>query len=112
MAPWATTQYWQPGEFADAADVLLAVGVRVAEVAAQSEPHRVAIEQVAVQAAIEQACLKPAGDGGFSGGAEPGQPDRAGLLTKRLRPVALFNLPKGFFSGRHGYACRGARPIR
>ena len=70
--------------FADAADVLDAVGLGEAEVAVEAVAHVVAIEQHGVMAGGEQALLDDVGDGRFAGAREAGEPDDGGpLLLER-----------------------------
>lgn len=70
----------QQGDFGDAPDVLVAVGLAEAEVAIEPEADVVAIEPVGGQGGVQEVLLECGGDGGFPRGGEPGEPDcKAGL---------------------------------
>lgn len=69
------------GNLADAADVLVAVGLGKAEVLVQAEAHVVAVEAVGGESKVQEVLLKRRGDGGFSRGREPREPDREALLA-------------------------------
>lgn len=54
------------GDLADAADVLVAVGLGKAEVLVQAEAHVVTVEAVGGEPKVKEVLLKRRGDGGFT----------------------------------------------
>lgn len=63
------------GDLGDAADVLIAVFFREAEVFVEAEADVVAVEAVGGEAEVEEVLLEGGCDGGFARGGEAGEPD-------------------------------------
>jgi len=76
------------GHLGDAADVLLAVLGREAEVLVEAEADVVAVEAVGIEVdgTAEERLFEGDGDGGFATGAEPREPDRQALLAAERGP--------------------------
>ena len=67
----------QPGDFADAADVLDPVGLGEAEIVVEAVADIVAVEQIGVPALGQQLLLDQIGDGRLAGAGKPGEPQHA-----------------------------------
>lgn len=76
------------GDLADAADVLVAVGLGEAQVLVEAEAHVVAVEAVGGEAQVEEVLLEGGGDGGFARGGEARQPDCEAALAAQLVALA------------------------
>lgn len=76
------------GDLADAADVLVAVGLGEAQVLVEAEAHVVAVEAVGGEAQVQEVLLQGGGDGGLARGGEARQPDCEAALGAQLVALA------------------------
>lgn len=76
------------GNLADAADVLVAVGLGEAQVLVEAEAHVVAVEAVGGEAQVQEVLLEGGGDGRFARGGEARQPDCEATLGAQLVALA------------------------
>jgi len=76
----------QLGHLADAADVLLPVGVGEAQVGAEAVAHVVAIEHVAGQPLLEQGRIHRIGKGALAGAAQAREPEDGAAVAPLVRP--------------------------
>src|SRR5690606_37812025 len=84
------------GHLAGAADVLLAVFGREAEVAVEAVAHVVAVEHVVEDAALDEALLHAMRHGALAGAAEPRHPDHHASVavgTGAILAVDLADVP-------------------
>lgn len=70
----------QLGDLGDAADVLVAVRLREAQVLVEPEAHVIAVEPVRRVAQVQEVLLERGRDGGLARGGQAREPDREALL--------------------------------
>lgn len=97
------------GDLADAADVLVAVGLGEAQVLVEAEAHVVAVEAVGGEAQVQEVLLERGGHGGLAGGGEAGQPDCEAALAAQLVALAAREgrMPGDVAVGECGMLARG-----
>ena len=71
----------QRRHLADAADVLVAAGLGEIEILVEAVAHVVAVQQVAVMAALHQRLFERIGDGRLARARQPGEPHHGRLLA-------------------------------
>ena len=76
----------QLGHLADAADVLLPVGIGEAEVLAEAVAHVVAIQHVGRQAALKQGGVDGVGQGALAGSGQAGEPEDGAAVATLFSP--------------------------
>jgi hypothetical protein len=76
----------QLGHFADAADVLLTVGIGEAQVGAEAMAHVVAIEHITGQPLLKQGRIDGIGQGALAGAAQPREPEDGAAVAPLVRP--------------------------
>ena len=84
----------QAHDFRHPADVFHTVGIGETQIAAESVPDVVAIEDVGMLSGREQALFQKVGDGRLARTGNPRKPDGAGLLALNLRARSFVNVQR------------------
>src|SRR5438477_552857 len=85
----------QLGHFTDAADVLLAIGRRKAEVFVEAVANIVPVEHVGQPAALDEGVFECEGNGAFARAAQASEPECRSLLVQQLAALRPGNTACG-----------------
>ena len=81
------------GDFADPADILLAVGRRKAEILVQAVTDVIPIQHISELAALHEHMFQRECDRALAGSAQPGEPQRYAALLQKPGPLFLSDMP-------------------